>query len=429
MRHLNATARSAALCGLALAGIAALVLVVLPVLLTALGAGVLIADGGLPGDQRFELTLVLIGAGVAGLRFVLPAALLEARKLTLLTRRLAADWCGVTIPVPYLPAPAAGPLGYRRRVAWLLSDPATWRDLAWLVVNALFGWLVAAFSPVLVVAGLFGFLVPALSRDYARPAFPGNSAGSLILIGTAMIVVGLWIAPALLAGYGRLAHWLLGPSGQAELQLRVRQLAESRAETVDSSASELRRIERDLHDGAQARLVAMGLALDAAGRALDTDPEAARTLLFEARDSSAKALAELRDLVRGIHPPVLADRGLPEAVRAIALDSPLPVRVISEVPGRPPAPVESAAYFAVCELLANVAKHAGARWAEVDLRYGHGMLRVGVADNGGGGADPAAGTGLRGIERRLAAFDGVLAVSSPGGGPTVVTLEVPCELS
>jgi signal transduction histidine kinase len=126
---------------------------------------------------------------------------------------------------------------------------------------------------------------------------------------------------------------------------------------------------------------------------------------------------------------VLADRGLTEAVRALALDSPLPVRVVSEISGRPPAPVESAAYFAVCELLVNVAKHAGARWAEVDLRYDHGMLRVGVADNGHGGANPASGTGLHGIERRLAAFDGVLAVSSPPGGPTVVTLEVPCELS
>ncbi len=426
---LKATAAGVALWGLALAGIAALALVVLPVLLTALGVGVFIGDGALPGTQRFELIMVLTGTGVAGLRFLLPAALLEVRKLTLLTRRLAADWCGVTVPVPYLPPPAPGPLGYRRRMAWLLSDPATWRDLVWLVVNALGGWLVAALSPLLVAVGLFGFVIPALSPYYPIPAFPGNTHGTVLLIGAAMVVFGLLVAPRMLTGYGAVAHWLLAPSGQEELRLRVRHLAESRAETVDSSASELRRIERDLHDGAQARLVAMGLALDAAGRALDTDPETARSLVFEARDSSAKALAELRDLVRGIHPPVLADRGLPEAVRAIALDSPLPVRVVSEVPGRPPAPVESAAYFAVCELLANVAKHAGARWAEVDLRYGHGMLRVGVADNGGGGADPAAGTGLHGIERRLAAFDGVLAVSSPAGGPTVVSLEVPCELS
>jgi len=173
----------------------------------------------------------------------------------------------------------------------------------------------------------------------------------------------------------------------------------------------------------------MGLALDAAGRLIDTDPAAARSLLIEARDASAKALAELRDLVRGIHPPVLADRGLAAAVQALVLDGPLRVRVTGSLDGRPPAPVESAAYFAVSELLANVAKHSGAGAAEVDLRHSAGALRITVRDDGAGGADPARGTGLRGIERRLAAFDGVLAVSSPVGGPTVITMEVPCELS
>jgi signal transduction histidine kinase len=168
---------------------------------------------------------------------------------------------------------------------------------------------------------------------------------------------------------------------------------------------------------------------------------------MEARDSSVKALAELRDLVRGVHPPVLADRGLADAVRALALDSPLQVRVTSELPGRPPAPVESAAYFAVSELLANVAKHADAGMVWIDIRHDggmsgtsgisrtsgtsgtSGMVRIGVTDDGRGGADPARGTGLHGIERRLAAFDGVLAVSSPPGGPTVVNMEIPCALS
>ena len=142
-----------------------------------------------------------------------------------------------------------------------------------------------------------------------------------------------------------------------------------------------------------------------------------------------EALAELRDLVRGIHPPVLADRGLAEAVHALALNLPLRVHFTSELTGRPPAPVESAAYFAVSELLANVSKHARAGQAWIDLRHEGGMLRVDVADDGSGGADPARGTGLAGIERRLAAFDGVLAVSSPPGGPTVVTMEIPCALS
>jgi len=142
-----------------------------------------------------------------------------------------------------------------------------------------------------------------------------------------------------------------------------------------------------------------------------------------------EALAELRDLVRGIHPPVLADRGLADAVHALALNLPLRVHFTRELTGRPPAPVESAAYFAVSELLANVSKHARAGQAWIDLRHEGGMLRVDVADDGSGGADPARGTGLAGIERRLAAFDGVLAVSSPPGGPTVVTMEIPCALS
>jgi signal transduction histidine kinase len=222
---------------------------------------------------------------------------------------------------------------------------------------------------------------------------------------------------------------LLAPAGQAELTQRVQHLAQTRSEAIDTGAAEMRRIERDLHDGAQARLVAMGMTLDAAGQLIDDNPAAARALLLEARDASVRALTELRDLVRGIHPPVLADRGLTDAVRALVLDCPQRARLAADLPGRLPAPVESAAYFAVSELLANVAKHAEASQAWVDIRHVDGILRVGVTDNGRGGADPARGTGLRGIERRLAAFDGVLAVSSPPGGPTAVTMEVPCVLS
>jgi signal transduction histidine kinase len=206
-------------------------------------------------------------------------------------------------------------------------------------------------------------------------------------------------------------------------------LARTRTDTIDAGAAELRRIERDLHDGAQARLVAMGMTLDAIERQLETSPAAARALVAEAKQSSVRALSELRDLVRGIQPPVLADRGLVAAVRALALDSPLRVHVTAEVPGRPAVPVESAAYFAVSELLANVAKHAGPCEAWIDVRYSAGMLRAGVTDDGPGGADPARGSGLSGIERRLAAFDGLLAVSSPPGGPTVVNMEIPCALS
>jgi signal transduction histidine kinase len=292
------------------------------------------------------------------------------------------------------------------------------------------------------VYGIFGMALPHGSTQLAGVI-------SHPLYGILLAVAGFVAAPWLLRGYGEFARSLLGPTQHAELAQRVSYLAQTRTDTIDAGAAEIRRIERDLHDGAQARLVAMGMTLDAAGLLIDTNPAAAQALLTEARDNSVKALADLRDLVRGIHPPVLADRGLADAVRALALDSPLRVSVTNELSGRPPAPVESAAYFAVSELLANAAKHAEADRVWIDIRFDgrpagglasggemllggngmSGMLRIGVTDDGRGGADPALGTGLQGIEHRLAAFDGVVAVSSPPGGPTVVNMEIPCALS
>jgi signal transduction histidine kinase len=152
-------------------------------------------------------------------------------------------------------------------------------------------------------------------------------------------------------------------------------------------------------------------------------------LVSECRETSSQALADLRNLVRGIYPPVLADRGLGAAVQALALDCPVPVVTEISLPGRPPVPVESAVYFAVAEALNNVAKHADARCVLVRLAYTDGMLRAEITDDGNGGADTGNGTGLAGIERRLGAFDGILAVNSPVGGPTIVVIEVPCALS
>ncbi|WP_460370247.1 sensor histidine kinase, partial [Actinocorallia lasiicapitis] len=186
---------------------------------------------------------------------------------------------------------------------------------------------------------------------------------------------------------------------------------------------------RDLHDGAQARLVAMGMHLGAAEQLLERDPAKAKLLLTEARQASATALSELRDLVRGIHPPVLADRGLGAAVQALALDNPLAVTVIVELDGRLDPPVEAAAYFAVAETLANATKHAGARQVRIRLRHGGGRLRMTVSDDGRGGASLAGGTGLTGIEERLGVLGGTLALDSPAGGPTIVTMELPCALS
>ena len=231
-------------------------------------------------------------------------------------------------------------------------------------------------------------------------------------------------------GRPRLAVEPAAPDGaSAELAPAGRALTHTRTGAVDAQAAELRRIERDLHDGAQARLVSLGMTIGLAEELVDRDPAAARKLLAEARESSGTALVELRHLVRGIHPPVLAERGLDGAVRALALSLPVPITVDIDLPGRPDDPVESAAYFAVAEALANVVRHSRAHTGSVSMRHADGMLTMVVGDDGAGGADPAAGTGLRGIERRLAAFDGTMALSSPPGGPTVMTMELPCALS
>jgi signal transduction histidine kinase len=170
------------------------------------------------------------------------------------------------------------------------------------------------------------------------------------------------------------------------------------------------------------------MSLGVAEEQFESDPEAARRTVSEARAATSAAIADLRSVVRGIHPPVLADRGLEGAIRALALDMAVPVEVIGELTGRPPDPVESAVYFAVAECLANSAKHAGHEHAWVELHHQDDLLRVVVGDDGCGGADVEKGTGMRGVMRRLAAFDGTMTVSSPEAGPTIVTLEVPCAL-
>jgi signal transduction histidine kinase len=374
------------------------------------------------------LALLSWAAGLLLVRYGILGALLWTRRLAKLTRWLSDEWLGLPILEPsYLPEPDhyVGKLS-TERLRWMVSDPATWPDLLWMATNASFGWILAMVPAVLAAVGLIGCVGYGIAGMLHAAALVRVVLG---LAGAAVTALALWSAPLVLSAYGGLARIVLGPRDDPELTQRVRHLAQTRAEAIDASAAEIRRIERDLHDGAQARLVAMGMTLSAAEDLLDTDPEATRKLLADARHASGTALAELRALVTGIHPPVLADRGLVDAIRALALDSALRVEVTADPIARPPAPVESAAYFAVSELLANVAKHADARHAWIDIRYAHGMLAICVTDDGRGDADPGRGTGLRGIERRLAAFDGVLALSSPPGGPTVVQLEIPCELS
>ena len=284
----------------------------------------------------------------------------------------------------------------------------------------------------LLCLGLGGLGLVLTWQDFYEPSEYGlvvlaSHAGiaAVAIQALVLLTTGLWLVPRAFPAAGR----LLGLAPDAELTRQVRQLTESRAVVVDTAASDLRRLERDLHDGAQARLVALGMSLRAAERLIPVNADAALALVVEAREASARALTELRELVRGVHPPVLADRGLGDAVRALALDCPLAVETHVDLPGRLPAPVETACYFAVAELLTNAAKHSGARDARVDVAHADGTLRIEVTDFGLGGADAAAGGGLAGVEKRLAAFDGIMAINSPGGGPTIVVLEVPCVLS
>ena len=253
-------------------------------------------------------------------------------------------------------------------------------------------------------------------------------AGFEVAAGVVLLLFGGWLVPRTIGMHTRIMR------RNGELSRRVRTLTATRVEAIDTAAAELRRVERDLHDGAQARLLAVGMSLRAMERLIRSDPDAAMSLVAEARENSARALADLRGLVRGINPPVLVERGLGDAIEALALDTPIPATLDIDLDGRAPAPVESAVYFAVTEVLANAVKHADAH--EVHIRAihttaeeGQGILRVEVTDDGSGGADPANGTGLTGIERRLGTFDGILAVSSPLGGPTIVVIEVPCALS
>jgi signal transduction histidine kinase len=237
------------------------------------------------------------------------------------------------------------------------------------------------------------------------------------------------LAPWLRRVDARFARLFLAPTRAAELRLRVTQLTVTRADTIDAQAAELRRIERYLHDGVQARLASLSMTIGLADKLIDRNPAQAHKLLEEARESSRTALVELRHLIRGIHPPVLAERGLGGAIRALALSLPMPITLDIDLRGRPDTPVESAAYFAVAETLTNMIRHSRAHSGSVSIRHADGALTMVVTDDGGGGADPSAGTGLGGIERRLAAFDGTIALSSPPGGPTVITMEVPCALS
>ncbi|RFU86268.1 sensor histidine kinase [Streptomyces triticagri] len=382
-----------------------------------------------------SMAFILLGVGV----FTTPLILKLVRAHANQRRLLAADWSGVRIPVPYRPFPAdlrSGVTGQVEQCSLLMKDPATWRDMRWLVTDMTGGAIVAFLAPGLFAEGVFGLLLfaglwkPIGTYWYAFIRVDSQSTAALAaLLGCVWITVATYLNPRIVKAHFKIAQASLAPGQGAELTERIDRLTETRHDAVDSSAAELRRIERDLHDGAQARLVSVGMDLGTIEALIEKDPAQAKQLIAQARKSSADALTELRDLVRGIHPPVLAERGVGDAVKALALRLPVPTEVTVDLSGRPDAPVESAAYFAISEVLTNAVKHAGAERIWVDLHHREGMLRAVVTDDGRGGAVVVPGGGLGGVERRLGTFDGVLAVSSPAGGPTMVTMEIPCALS
>jgi signal transduction histidine kinase len=294
-----------------------------------------------------------------------------------------------------------------------------------------------------------GLLIPFAIVQSVRMGLrvPGRRALG-VQFGISAVVMGILIWVWLMAGPGYpwplwpllalvlalAVHALLFPPRggvrEKELEERVGALTRSRRSVLEIQELELRRVERDLHDGAQARLVSLGINLGLAEQMMEADPAQAKRLLSDARSSAGAALSDLRDLVRGIHPPVLADRGLEGAIRALVVTVPIPVEVTVDLPpGGLPDPLESAVYFAVAESIANIVKHSHARHAWIRIERTGEMLCVVVGDDGCGGADPEWGTGLSGVANRLAAFDGTLSVVSPHGGPTILRVEVPCEQS
>ena len=341
------------------------------------------------------------------------------------------------------PVPGAATFGHGVAIhAWASAMLAILIVLIWAFAGAGDFWPIWVFLALALTLAIHAW-VALLARRPAIWRRPGlNHALALeagIWVALTLFNVGIWAAsgggsfwpvwPALALGAAIAVHasvvFFTAPA-QQQLNERIDVLTNTRAGAVDAQEEALRRIERDLHDGAQARLVALGMSLGMAEQKLDAaEPMQARELLAEARVGAEQALRELRDLARGIHPPVLADRGLEAAVRSLADLSPMQVSVSMDIGSRPARAVESAAYFVCAEGLANAAKHAQA--GRVDIRVGRrgSSLRVDIVDDGVGGADPTGG-GLQGLRGRVEALDGTFRVVSPPDGPTILTAELPC---
>jgi signal transduction histidine kinase len=367
---------------------------------------------------------------------ILVVTVFTGRLIGIVERARAKALLGTDVPAPP-PSQWRDHEGTWRRLKLMLGDVPGWKGLGYGLIMLPLGILNFTVVVTMWTVALAGTVYPTWAwavqqRDWynhtvhgwVKAGYISGSfvVGVLVLIATPHVVRGL-------ASVDRsLIKGLLGGSPTAELRQRVESLTVSRDASVDIAESERRRIERDLHDGVQAQLVTLAMDLGMARQKLaagdDPDP-AVLALVERAHDDSKRAVSELRNLVRGIHPAVLTDRGLDAAVSALAARSPLPVDVNIDLATRPPAAVESAAYFVIAEALTNAAKHSGAALVRVDVRVADGRLRVEVSDDGRGGADVEHGGGLAGLASRLAAVEGRLRVASPIGGPTTILAELP----
>jgi signal transduction histidine kinase len=403
-----------------------------------LKAGSQIALGLPMGIITFTLivTLAVLSVGLMPLFLLgVPLAwitLMTSRVLGMIERSRAAAFDDERIPDPIPPLTRPTWLG---RISERLHSKPRWREIghhvALLPVGTI-GYVLAAaaWGGSLALAAMPAY-VDALPGDSAKFYFfeVGNDGAQWVAAAVGAVGL-LFIAPWLTLGIARLqrgmARSLLGPTPEAELAAQVTVAETGRTAAVDSAEAERRRIERDLHDGAQQRLVALAANLGAAKEKLEHDPEEGREMVAVAHEEAKAALAEIRDLVRGIHPVILEDRGLDAALSAVVARSPVPVTLDVQVTTRPPAAVESAAYFVVNEALTNVARHAHATRAHVSLARAGNRLVVEVRDDGVGGADVAGGSGLQGLRDRVAGLGGTMYVISPAGGPTTISVELPC---
>ena len=369
----------------------------------------------------------LLGVGLPWLS----AAVEPLRSLAGTERARAGRELGHDITTPYRALEGT----QLRRARTVLRDPATWRDVIWLVVHGFTGMFVGIVAVALwpaalvsVTSPLWWWLLPRGTFTAFVPIDTWPQALTWPFLQTAVYAAAVWwLLPLIARGQLWLADTLLRPTDRARLALQVERLAETRTEALEAHGAELRRIERDLHDGVQAQLVAIAVRLGLAERSFSAEPETALALLQGARDAIEDSLGNLRDVIRGIYPPILADRGLGGAVHALAGGQRVPVTVhVQEDLPRPPAAVEAAAYFVVAESLTNVTKHSTARHAEVTVEGNGVRLRIMVRDDGQGGADQAGGTGLLGIQRRVAALDGSTRIDSPVDGGTTIEVLLPC---